>query len=77
MRLIETGHWLGLVPSSIMRFAGKPMHLRVLPVKTMSPPAPVGFITVKARTLTPLAERFVECARRIASADSTRASARR
>jgi DNA-binding transcriptional LysR family regulator len=66
MRLIETGRWLGLVPACVMRFGGQRMHLKVLAVKTLSPPAPVGFITVKDRTLTPLAERFVECTRKIA-----------
>jgi DNA-binding transcriptional LysR family regulator len=66
MRLIETGRWLGLVPASVMRFGGKRMHIKVLPVKVVSPPAPVGFITVKDRTLTPLAERFIACARKVA-----------
>ena len=32
---------------------------KVLPVKTLPPPAPVGFVTVKGRTLTPLAERLL------------------
>jgi DNA-binding transcriptional LysR family regulator len=67
MRLIETGRWLGLVPASVMRFGGKSMRLKVLPVKVRSPPAPVGFITVKGRTLAPLAERFIECARKVAN----------
>jgi DNA-binding transcriptional LysR family regulator len=66
MRLLETGRWLGLVPASVMRFGGKNMRLKILPVKVLSPPAPVGFVTVKDRTLTPLAERFIECARKIA-----------
>jgi DNA-binding transcriptional LysR family regulator len=69
MRLIETGRWLGLVPGSAMRFGGRQMHLKVLPVKVLSPPAPVGFITVKDRTLTPLAERFIQCARKVAHSD--------
>src|SRR5258708_570836 len=60
MRLIETGRWLGFVPASVMRFGGKQMNLKVLPVKVSSPPALVAFITVKGRTLTPLAERFIE-----------------
>ncbi len=64
MRLIETGRWLGLVPGSVMRFGGKQMRLKVLPINVLSPPAPVGFITVKDRTLSPLAERFIDCARR-------------
>jgi DNA-binding transcriptional LysR family regulator len=67
MRLIETGHWLGLVPASVMRFGGRQMHLKVLPIKVTSPPAPVGFITVKDRTLTPLAERFIEYTRKVAT----------
>ena len=77
MRLIETGRWLGLVPASVMRFGGKRMHLKALPVRVLSPPAPVGFITVKDRTLTPLAERFIECTRKVARSDTGRASTRR
>ena len=66
MRVIETGRWLGLVPASVMRFGGKQMRVKALPVKIQSPPAPVGLITVKDRTLTPLAERFIDCTRKIA-----------
>ena len=77
MRLIETGRWLGLVPASVMRFGGKEMRLKVLPVKVQSPPAPVGFITVKDRTLTPLAERFIDCARKVAALGAAPASTRR
>jgi DNA-binding transcriptional LysR family regulator len=68
MRLIETGHWLGLAPASVMRFGGKQMRLKVLPVKISSPPAPVGFIRLKDRMLTPLAERFIAYARNVALA---------
>jgi DNA-binding transcriptional LysR family regulator len=74
MRLIETGRWLGLVPASVMRFGGRQTHLKVLPVKVSSPPSPVGFITVKDRMLTPLAERFLYCARRVANSNNGRAS---
>jgi hypothetical protein len=52
-------------------------HGRCQPVRTISPPAPVGFIRVKDRTLTPLAERFIECTRKIANSDSGRAPTRR
>ncbi len=76
MRLIETGRWLGLVPASVMRFGGKQMQLKILPVKVLSPPAPVGFITVKNRTLTPLAQRFIACTRRVANSDTRRALTR-
>jgi DNA-binding transcriptional LysR family regulator len=77
MRLVETGQWLGLVPASVMRFGGKHMRIKVLPVKIATPPAPVGFLIVRNRTLTPLAERFMECSRKVASSDSGRALTRR
>lgn len=52
------------------------MRLKILPVKIVSPPAPVGFIMVKDRTLTPLAERFIECARKVAHSNTGRPSVR-
>jgi DNA-binding transcriptional LysR family regulator len=76
LRLIETGRWLGLIPASVMRFGDKRMHLKVLPIKVPSPPAPVGFITVRGRTLTPLAERFIECSRKVANSNTGLASTR-
>jgi DNA-binding transcriptional LysR family regulator len=76
MRLIETGRWLGLVPASVMRFGGKDMKLKVLPVKVSAPPSPVGFITVKDRTLTPLAERFIACTRKVAGSNTGRVASR-
>ena len=66
MRLVQTGRWLGLVPGSVMRFGGEGMRIKALPVKTLPPPAPVGFVTVRNCSLTPLAERFVGYTRRVA-----------
>ena len=71
MRLIETGNWLGFIPASPTRF-GERTGIKALPIKVSSPPAPVGFITVKGRMLTPLAERFIECARKVAGSDAGR-----
>jgi hypothetical protein len=48
------------------------MHIKVLPVEILTPPAPVGFATVKDRTLSPLAERFMACTRTVANSTSTR-----
>ena len=77
LRLLETGRWLGLIPVSVMHFGAKRMHIKALPIKVLSPAAFVGFITVKDRTLTPLAERFIECSRKIAHAATDRALAQR
>jgi DNA-binding transcriptional LysR family regulator len=51
MRLIETGKWLGLIPASPTRFGGQRTGIKALPIKVPSSPAPVGFVTVKDRTL--------------------------
>jgi DNA-binding transcriptional LysR family regulator len=76
MRLIETGRWLGLVPASVMRFGGRHMRIKTLSVKISSPPSPIGIVTVKHRTLTPLAERFIDYARNVAASNSGQASTR-
>jgi hypothetical protein len=60
MRLIETRRWLGLVPASGMRIGGKHMRIKALQAKILASPSPLGFITVKNRTLTSVAERFIE-----------------
>jgi DNA-binding transcriptional LysR family regulator len=71
MRLVASGRWLGLVPGSAVRFSAPGLPIKILPVKRLSPPRPVGFITVKHRTLTPLAERFIDCARKVTAAHRT------
>jgi DNA-binding transcriptional LysR family regulator len=77
LRLIETGRWLSLIPASVMRFGSKQMHIKVLPIKILAPPAPIGFVRVEDRTLTPLAERFIECSRKVANSNVGRTSMRR
>jgi len=64
--MLETGRWLGLVPSSVIRVGPRRPSLKILPVKVLALPHPVGIIAVKNRTLSPLAERFIECARAFA-----------
>ena len=60
-RLTETGRWLGLVPASVMRFWRQANADQISTAQNLGPPAPVGFIKVKDRTLTQLAERFIDC----------------
>jgi DNA-binding transcriptional LysR family regulator len=72
MRLLETGRWLGLVPSTAIRLGGKGMRIKTLPIEAPLPPAPIGFVVVRNRTLTPLAERFIDCARKVAQFDRGR-----
>jgi DNA-binding transcriptional LysR family regulator len=64
--LLATGRYLGLVPSSMLRFSGKRLGLRVVPVELVVRPGPAGIVTLKNRTLSPLAQLFIETAREVA-----------
>jgi DNA-binding transcriptional LysR family regulator len=66
--MVGTGRFIALLPGSLLRLAAKRLSLKVLPVELPSLPRPVGIVSVKNRTLSPFAERFLECAREVAKA---------
>jgi hypothetical protein len=49
-----------------LKFNGKRFGLKALPVKLPVPPQPVGVVTLNNRTLSPLAQLFIKCARDVA-----------
>lgn len=61
--LLGTGRFLSFLPGSFLRFSGKRLGLKALPIELPIPPRPVGVVTLKNRTLSPLAALFIECAR--------------
>jgi DNA-binding transcriptional LysR family regulator len=63
--LVATGRFVGLLPSSVAQFSARRMGLKILPVKLPDPRFAVGIITVKNRTLSRLAELFIDCAREV------------
>jgi MHS family shikimate/dehydroshikimate transporter-like MFS transporter len=62
-RLLATGRFLTSLPTSMLRHDPT---LRRLPVAFPAKPRPVGIMTLKNRMLSPLAEMFIDCARKIA-----------
>ena len=66
-KLLSAGRYVGLLPRSVVRFSGKRAGLMALPVRFADPHIAVGIVTVKNRTLSPLAERFIDCAKEVAS----------
>jgi DNA-binding transcriptional LysR family regulator len=50
----------------MLRFGTHLPPLKVLPVDLPIPPSPVGIMTLKSRTLRPVAQLFIENAREIA-----------
>jgi DNA-binding transcriptional LysR family regulator len=67
-RLAATGRFVTLLPSSIVRFGGHDLSLKMLPIKLpRRPPVQVAVVTLKNRTLSPAAEKFIDCIREISS----------
>jgi len=63
--LIANGPFLGTFPGSVLRFGRHLPPLKVLPITLPSPPWPVGVMTLKNRTLSPVTKLFVDCAREV------------
>jgi len=64
LNLMATGRLLTMVPVSILRLSKRP-GIRVLPVELPYAPVPVGIITLKNRTLSPVVRLFIETAREV------------
>jgi DNA-binding transcriptional LysR family regulator len=72
--LLATGRFLSVLSGSTLKFSGKRLGLRALPVDLPIRPGPVGVVTLKNRTISPVAQLFIDCAREVAKplADSGR-----
>jgi DNA-binding transcriptional LysR family regulator len=66
--LLATGRFLTIFPSSMLNFSAMRQLFMVLPVELPATSRPAGIVTLKGRTLSPLAERFIACARELAKA---------
>ena len=64
--LLDTGRFVSMLPGSLLAFAPVRSSLRVLPTGVPETSGPMGIITVKHRSLTPVAKLFIDHARKIA-----------
>jgi DNA-binding transcriptional LysR family regulator len=64
--LLATGRFLTIAAGSALHFAAKRLDLKVLPVDLGLEPQPVGVMSLKSRTLSPLCDLFIRYAREIA-----------
>jgi len=63
---LATGRFLSVRPESTLRFQGRAPLLKALPVELPSNQEPVAIMTLKNRTLSPVARLFIEHAREVA-----------
>jgi DNA-binding transcriptional LysR family regulator len=61
--LLETGRFLTVLPGFMLKARGRHSQLKALPVALPNARMPIGIITLKNRTLTPLAQVFIEAIR--------------
>jgi DNA-binding transcriptional LysR family regulator len=61
--MARTGRFLTIAEASTVQLNGRRLGLRSLPVKLVIQPGPVGIVTLKNRTISPVAQRFIDCAR--------------
>jgi DNA-binding transcriptional LysR family regulator len=64
--LLATGRYLAILPSSLVRFGPDRWTIKRLPIVLSKRPLPVGVISLKDRTMSPIARLFIECARDVA-----------
>jgi DNA-binding transcriptional LysR family regulator len=66
MSMAAGGRFLTIVPSSALRFPMKRAEIMALPVELPQGRVPIGIVTLKNRTLSPVAKLFIETAREVA-----------
>lgn len=64
--LIASGPFLGFLAVSVLRFGANLPPLKILPVKLSMPPLPVGIMTLKNRTISPVGRLFIDRLRELA-----------
>jgi len=64
--LVASSRFVGLLPISVVNFSSDRAVLKKLPVNLPDVSASTNIITVKHRTLSPLAELFIACGREVA-----------
>jgi DNA-binding transcriptional LysR family regulator len=64
MSLLADGRFLTISQASALRFPTKRPEIKVLPVELAI--MPFGIVTLKNRTLSPVVQLFIDCAREVA-----------
>jgi DNA-binding transcriptional LysR family regulator len=75
LRLVATGRFLAIMPGSMLRYNAERWDLKALPIALDALSLPIAIFKLKHRTVSPVAEKFIEHLR--AAAKSMAAPARR
>jgi DNA-binding transcriptional LysR family regulator len=64
--LVAAGRFLTMLQASMLRFSSQQPEIKVLPVRPAIADIPVGVVTLKNRTISPVAQLFIDTAREVA-----------
>jgi DNA-binding transcriptional LysR family regulator len=64
--MLSTGPFLSMVPRVVLQFPTKDQPFRALKINLPTTSRPLAIVTMKNRTLNPVAQLFTDCAREIA-----------
>jgi DNA-binding transcriptional LysR family regulator len=76
-KLSARGRFITVLPKSVLRHGDDRHALKELAVDIPMRPWPVATLTLKNRTLSPVVERFIDCAREVAKTMAGRPQARK
>lgn len=64
--MAQSGRFLTVATASTLRLNGKRLGLKALPVRFSIKLGPIGIVTLKNRTISPVSQLFIDCARKLA-----------
>jgi len=64
--MLSTGRFLSMVPRVVLQFPTKDQSFRALKIDLPTTLRPLAIVTLKNRTLNPVAQLFIDCARQMA-----------
>ena len=63
--LLGTQRYLTIFPESLLRFGGKRLFIKGLPIKLRVEPFTIGIVTLKRRTISPTTQLFIKSMREV------------
>jgi DNA-binding transcriptional LysR family regulator len=64
-QLLESGRFIGHFGDSLLQFHEKRFALKMLPIDLPAAPFAIAVVTLKNRTISPVAQLFIDCAREV------------
>jgi DNA-binding transcriptional LysR family regulator len=77
IHLLTTGRFLTILPDDLLQFVAKQWSLKKLAIDLDIQPPTLGVVTLRNRTLSPLAQLFISCAREIGKSIAKRSQPRK